>query len=287
MDHVQAFGGAFLISILAVIVSLFVVPAVHAQEVFNNYDPQNTNCAQFTAFNAAAGLTGSDLTNYEKLICGGVSDGWLVKLDGFWVLAAPILGVAAINLANPGTYNLVSLSCENVFVANNGCQNGVLANTGYNPSQGTNYSVNSASVGIWMHYPADEAVPVYAVAGITGLNLYSCYVDDRIYPRLNDVSPAESAYGCTGPPTGLMTQVRSSSTQRDLYINTLGSVASWSQAVTSVPDAILYLGGDGANTANVPFINAAFVGGALTATDVLNVYTRLNTFFTAQGCGNC
>ncbi len=98
------------------------------------------SCSQSTTYLAAvSGLSTDQKTAYDTAICGMVSDTDFARLDALYFFANASDANALVNVANPGTYNLVEHgTCT--FTANvgiTGDAGGCYEDTGFVPSTAT------------------------------------------------------------------------------------------------------------------------------------------------------
>jgi hypothetical protein len=258
--------------------------------------PAGGACAEATAYFARAGsLDATHIAAYNNFICGLVADGVWPALDALYVLGTQNTTAASLNLVS-SSFPLTVNGSPN-FLANDGYLGvdgsaTVYINTGYNPSTaGGHYTLNSASIGIWVLNNAVSAHGGFgATQGTNYANITPRYSDGFAYGTVNSSAGAVVA---SSDSTGLWVTSRTSSGGTGalgLYRNG-ASVATSTGASTSIPNFNIYLlntnfAGTAANEGAAYREAMAFMGGAMTATQVGNFYTRGCAFLTAVR-GSC
>lgn len=298
--HLNYFGwflGTLLL--LSPIVSPQLIPA-HAQLTMSGVGggfgtSVGGGCSQATT--ALARLDGAQNTSaLTTMICGMVTDGTYALLDGLWITTINSTGNSLVNLATSSSYNL-TVGAAGTFTANAGVAgNGTTTyyNTNFTPSTATspNFTQNSASVGVCL-LNSNTGTGTNAVLGMasTPFANYTYLVpNNSTSTALYDINDA-SFPGATQSSTNVQGSwiiSRTGATAIALYENgiSIGSTTSASAAVATVPMYLFaYNNAGGAAQFAAVTIGYAFIGGALTGTQVSNLYSRLHTYIQAVDPG--
>lgn len=252
------------------------------------------SCSQSTAWLARATnvtLT-ADKTNYDNLICGLVTDGVWSKLDAMWVLLAPDVTTAVLNLVS-SSFPLTKTGTI-TFTAYAGVVGDASTgfyDTGFTPStSGTNFVVNSATFGA-----CQSNNRTTGQNWASGGNLTS-NANVRMVPNFNgsfavvgmndgNFTPANSN------AQGLFAVDRSGLSLSTLYKNgtSIGTDAinSNSLAATTIYLLAENNGSNVAQTFSGDTVTIAFLAGSLGATLQGNLQTRVNTYMSAYSVGGC
>lgn len=239
-------------------------------------------CSQATAFLARNG--NAHPTETTALICGLVTDGVFAKLDALYIFATDTSAHALLNLVS-ASFN-ASLIGAPTFTADRGFTGtGSLSNvvdTGFNPSTAAGlYTQNSAHLSAWSNTTGADPGSVAGANGVSLTSIYPNFGTSDTYVRIND----NVASGQIGTTAGLGWYMgsRNSSSNRDAYNNntSLGNTPSATSA--ALANLNIYFLGSNTNDATNRQITMGSIGGALTATDAGNFYSRLRTYMTAVG----
>jgi hypothetical protein len=250
-------------------------------------------CSQATAFLArATGANAAHQTNYTNLICGLVTDGTFAKLDVLYVFVTNSTTNAVLNLIQNSFNGTVTGTLT--FTADTGWtgdgSTGFI-NSGFNASTaGGNYSQNAASLGVCDLTSGTTQSNVNRPIGINDNQSF-------IIP-LAQFAGGSATYGVnsTAPPTpanantqGLWIATRTSSSAISLYKNGTSFDSSSDTSVALANRNFYVFATNNAGTANdftADQLGAALFG-ALSATDIANVYARLHTYFGAYSVTGC
>ncbi len=252
------------------------------------------SCAAATAFLArTSGLSLFYRNAYGNLICGLVADGVWSKLDALYVFATHNQTTANLNLVS-SSYTVVPQNSP-TWSADRGYA-GVEGSTGtylYNgftppPGGGASFTTNNAHVSVWSNSSGQSdnyMAGIYGGSPFTGgvllapraSNDKSLYLLNNVTGLLVTNTDGKGLYTANMSGGNLLTAYKNGAS-----VGTLSEAAGapWGAqmsllAVNFYPGQIRDGTGDQ--------ISAASIGGALTAPDHANLYSRLLTFLTAVG----
>jgi hypothetical protein len=157
--------------------------------------------------------------------------------------------------------------------------------TGYNPSSGSSYSLNSATIGIWSRTNGtDGNGDCGAVGGSTRSDMYIRFTDDNFYGNVNHTTSSNQTSASNTNATGLFVATRTSSTASKLYRNG-SSLVSRTEGTSGVPNLNVFVGRrNGGDSVSNTREYALFVAGSgWDDTQSSNFHSRINTYFTAIG----
>jgi Concanavalin A-like lectin/glucanases superfamily len=241
-----------------------------------------SDCTQSAAFLArTSGLNATHTKAYQNLICGLVTDGVWAKLDVLYVFATANSTAALTNLVSSSF--TATANASPTFTADSGYTIASVASqdisSNYNFStNGTNYTQNSASMGGWSGTAAGSAQNTWETSTAFGGNTFIVTDDGGVTDiSINDTAKQTVTNNSDG--SGMFVLVRPDSNTKILYRNGV-SLGSTSRGSTALENGVLKTGGD-ANWTGI--VRAMFAGGALTATDAANFYSRMSTYMTAVG----
>jgi len=222
-------------------------------------------------------------TLVEELKTAGV---W-AKRDLIYVFAQQTNddGEALLNWANPGTFTCTNVSAT-LFTALEGFTGDGSAdylNTNWNVSSDKdNYALDDATIAIYCRV-SDINAEQYAIGAVDGSNYVA-----SIKPRYAgefwiDVNGPGSSKAVDGSD-GLFVGVRTNSTTHTYYRNgsSLGTTANNSTGLPNTDLLILKWTDGGYTTNQVSFV---FVGGALTDTEVADMFTAVEKYMDAMSKG--
>ena len=220
-------------------------------------------------------------TIVDTLIKGLKADAVWGDLDRLWLHAAENEPSALTDLVSLSLATAVSFPTFTTDRGYTGNGSSSYVNTGYTPSvNGVNYTLSSASFGAWV--VTVDATLFHAAVGVVG----SGSGRGRIYWNTDWEGEINTSSGLTASTaaTGLIAFVMSGTDK--LYIN--GSVDNpGGNSPLTVPDQAFCVDASGQSGGATNFgahqVAAAFMGGALSSTDMSNFYTRLRTYMTAVG----
>jgi hypothetical protein len=227
--------------------------------------------------------SGGQQNAINALIAGLKTDGLWTKLDQFWWC----LQTSADSLVNwkiPGTFNLTnsgSTFTTNTEFKFNSSGNHLSSN--FVPSTaGGNYSLNSATVGVWAQTASTNFGYLFG-ASAGGNNLVAA-IFDTLYTRLGLNSNSFNDDGTNPSATGLIILTRTGSSSVSISRNTSTRSTS-SIGSTGLPTFAIAYGGENNSGSVGQRTNAGlaggFIGGGFTTTDRDNMHSRLTTFRSA------
>jgi hypothetical protein len=235
-------------------------------------------CSQATAFLArTSGLSSNYQTQYTSLICGLASDGVFAKLDVLYVFATADTTTAKLNLIQ-NSFNATAPNGDPTFAAQVGYTNpsNHYLNSNFNPTTATSpqYVQNSACLFNWNSNSADDGAAEEMGLLSGGGNSIFDRSSGNLVVKLNSSTNVVTA---NSDGSGLWLVNRTSSSNVDIYHNGSSFAAGNSNTSAAVPNSTItcFVGSTFNTTAT---FKAAGFGGALTATDITNLYNRLNTF---------
>lgn len=253
----------------------------------------SSGCSQATTYNAA--LDGSqNSTAITTLICGMVTDGTFAKLDALHLEIINSIGNVLVNAINPGTFNLTNVVSGCTFTANQGLAGGsnCYYDTHFNPTTASSpqCTQNACSIGVCM-VNARSAGSTSVVIGNANASqqiaLYPKHGDTNNYVNIFDGN--FNSFGTPANVQGSLIYIRTSSTVKSGYKNgslLLTTSGDTSSAPNNSDFFLLAFDNSGtASQASADTLGYSFIGGSLTATDVSNIYSRLNTYITTVYTG--
>lgn len=250
-------------------------------------DASTSGCAEATNFIArTSGLDATHQSRYTTLICGLVTDGVFAKLDALYIFTTDTTTNALLNLVQNSFNGAVTGTLT--FTANVGYTGDAATgfiDSGFNALTGGQYTQNSASYGTYI-LSSRSADQIWASMG------YDNVAASRIFPLIfgtvrYGVNGTAGVLGLVNTNAqGFWYGVRNgSSTTSIIYKN--GSAFSTDADVSTTRDSLnIYI--FASNEAGASFftgdqMSAAFIGGALSATDASNLSLRINAYMTAYG----
>jgi hypothetical protein len=252
----------------------------------------SSQAATFLA-RATGVTTGTDISNYNNLITGLVSDGVWSKLDALYIFAAPNRATALLNLVQ-NTYNCVENGTVSfaAYQGYTGDASTFYLDTGLKPSaSGINYAQNSASYGVYILTSRTTMQNYYAIGvGQTyNTSMFAC-VNRLSTPSFGAaVNEFATTYVANANAQGFYVATRTGASATSFYRNGNTTPIITGSNASGGLDSISFFVFGGNNGSNPLFDptadqqSAAFIGGALTATDQQNLSNRINTFMTAYG----
>lgn len=243
------------------------------------------DAAWTTAFLArTSGLDATHINAYKAMMNGLNTDGIDVKLDALWITATQDATTAGLNLVSSSytlSNNGATFTADTGYIGNG---TSTYVSCIYNPStNGVQYTQNAASLFAWSNkagldngYCFGQLSPGFFTSAIQANNFGSA-------SSIN-VNSATAATGTPADGFGLFTGVRTSSSSVTGYRNatSLGTNAATTSAAPAnagmalLQDTGTFFGGG---------VACAGVGGALTGTDVTNLYNRIHTFLNTVNSG--
>jgi len=261
------------------------------------FPPQSSGgagCPTSATFLArTSGLSGTQISAYQIMICGMVTDGTWSLMDGLWVFATNTTTTANLNLVST-SFSLTVHGTE-TFAADAGYTGDGSTgyfDTGYNTStSGVNYTQNSASLGECTLTSRTAQQSYNAIGNQETVNFFA----NLIAPLLSAGGPLE--FELTGntylqdtpspfSAQGSYIETRTTSSTVALYLNGT-SAFSGSDTSGALANANIFIGalneGGTAGLFDADQLAYAFIGGGLTGTQISNIYSRLHTFLVAVG----
>lgn len=251
-------------------------------------------CAQATTFLArTSGLSGTQSTAYQNLICGMVADGTWGLMDGLYVFATNSTTTANLNLVST-SFGLTAHGTA-TFTANSGYTGDATAayfDSGFNPNTaGGNWAQNSTSLGSCV-LNSRTASQGYATLG-AAFNAFA-----YIQPQFSGTGSSFELGGNTFPTStnanaqGSMIISRTTSAAIALYQNgtSIATPTDASLALSQINENVFILAYDNTGTPTSftgDQVGYAFWGAGLNSTQVTNVYTRLHNYMSAVGAAAC
>jgi hypothetical protein len=250
-------------------------------------------CSQATTFLArTSGLSGTETTAYQTMICGMVTDGTWPLLDALYIFATNTTTTANLNLIN--TSFTITPQNSPTFTADAGYTgNGTSSwlNTNLAGAQ-TNYNLNSGSIGIAI--PTNDTSSVSTIdMGAIDVSINSVFLAANFTLKyaygLNDGGTVTGTASATS--RGLWAVSRTSSGSVSFYQNgSSTAVSTTSVASTSVPTSGVPMGilaraqsPTTAQTFSARQVSAAWVGAGLTGAQFASISARINAYLAALG----
>lgn len=220
-------------------------------------------------------------TAYNTLIAGLVADGVWEKLDFLHVLAAQDSMTARVNLVDR-KYTLINYGSPTFNLDNTG-YSGTNSTSDYLDTEynlltsGGLYARNSASMGAFITAGPGSGGDSGVAMGtmITNAYVYPHYSDNRFYWIGN---AAADQTGAAGASTGMFSWTRSGATTNIAYRNGVQDTVASDPSQALVGATLRILQGSGAPAKASLKVGVDFSGAALTPTDQLNLYNRLDSY---------
>ena len=249
--------------------------------VSGGFTPSCTESSNWLARATGVTLT-ADKTNYDTLICGMVTDGTWAKMDAVYIFAAPDSTTAKLNLVQATFNGSTSLS----FTAYTG-----FTGDGTNPfltsltpnAGGTQYTQNSASFGIY-NRTANATENLIGLGTFNTVNasillqaqfgVVACVVNGGSSVSVG-IANTQGFWQCT------RTASNSVGISKNGAATTTGASTSSGLDNSSITGFCQHQGGTTYASCVTDQLSAAYIGGALTDTDIANVSSRINTYMTA------
>jgi hypothetical protein len=238
---------------------------------------------------------GQNTAAIDTLICGMVTDGTYGLLDGLYVFVTNSATNFTLNWAQ-NAYNLTWTSLGTcTFAANSGLTGDAAscyANTGFNPSSaGGHWALSSVTMGScdvnsrttsqsWVNLGANSAGSLYTYHDPLDAGAFYYDIGSAFFPN----------YGAAGNVQGSWITTRNSSGTTALYLNGT-SVLTPSDAeagLTVFPIFIMGVNSNGSfGSITGDKLAYAFFGSGMSAVQVGNMRTRLQTYIAAVGGSGC
>lgn len=240
-------------------------------------------------------LTYTDKTNIDNLIVAGKSHGWWNKMDLFYVFAIGTNSTDALLNWKSTSFAATNVNSTSWTAYQGFTSNGSSSylNTNYKPiTNATNYSQNSASVGVYIrtnNATIDITNGNVEIGNMGADANYSIQLFPRYTPSGNAYTRLNSSAltnGVVPTAAGFLISSRNNASSVNLYKN--GSpLATSSSASTTIRDIDIFVCGcNRSGSSPVYGINqvaVAFLGSGLSADDVTNISNDVNAYMTAVG----
>lgn len=245
------------------------------------FTPTSTESGNFLA--RATGITdATDKTRYDALITGLVTDGIFAKLDALYIFAAPDSTTAKLNLIQ-NLYNGATSLSFTAYQGFTGDGTNVFT-TGFIPSSASAWTTSSASFGVYNRTSNTSENTQFMGASHGN--------DTIIYAQPSGGAKMSAVLGVFALATvnvsnsqGFWQAVRTSSSDVGFSRNGAAPTVNSSAGGAGLVDVQLYVfgvnnnGSAGGQTSDQ--FSAAYIGRAMTNTDIANFSSRINTFMTA------
>lgn len=250
-------------------------------------------CSQATALIArTSGMSGTEITATTNLICGMVTDGDYVHLDGLYVFATNSTTTATLNWAQ-NAFNITWTSLANcaftIDVGLTGDASSCFGSTGFTPSTAAGHmTATSASMGSCV-LNSRSVSQNYVTIGTTNGSIFS-YQQPLIggsfaYDLQGGTFPS---YSVAGNAQGSWIATRALGSSITLFLNgtSVATPTDSNGALINQPIYVMALdsSGSGADFTGDQIAYAFFGDGSVNATNVRN---RLRTYIAALGGGGC
>jgi hypothetical protein len=225
----------------------------------------------------------------NAMVSALVTAGTWAKLDIFYLFAQTVNSdsEALKNWINPGTNDCTLVNAP-AFVALEGFTgNGSSSyiNTNYNPNtDGSNYTLNSACLGIYLRTDVTESTYDLGVQSGTAARIASHIAAGTYLNRINDSLSHEPA---NTDARGLHIQNRTGASATEIFKNG-ASVDTDSVASVSVPADDIYIccqNNGGPAQYSTKQVAVVFAGGGLTIGDVTAITNAIETYMDSNGKG--
>lgn len=248
------------------------------------YPPQASGgCSQATTFLArTSGLSGTETSAYTTLICGLVSDGNFSLFDALYIFATNSTTTAGLNVVSTSftltPHGTLTFSADNGYTGDG--STGWL-DTGVTYS-GTQFTQNSGSLGVYVL--AQNSCGAVCVE--IGATFPASFLQNQFTTTMQGfIGGSDSLLTTTIPAQWIIT--RTSSVVDVLYRNG-SSAATGTSASTGLPTqsmSILAMNQFGGTQGDFSpdKLSAAWIGGAVNATQAGQIDKRINCYMTALG----
>lgn len=229
------------------------------------------------ANNLGVGLpTYSEQVSQNQLTQQLVADGLWAKLDGLYIMTRGSQGFALINWIQPGTGDGIINSGSSITwtnlegFTNSGGSSSYI--TLLDPDQATNYTTDAASVGLFA-FPLSSGDNAARTLSSSGSPRVRMAMTSGIANVMNANNAGPGSVDFSG--TGIMTMVRTTSTQVKFYKNSTLLTTSDGNPTTGVSGEALDIRLWGDTTTWNGRVKAVFIGGLLTGDEITTLVSRL------------
>lgn len=249
------------------------------------------DAAVTTAFLArTSGLDATHTNAYKTLLNGLNSDGVVSKLIGFWVPATQDQTTAKLNLIS-SSFTLIEQGTPTWTADQGYTGNGSSMYLDTQCGAVGSYTQNSASYGAYLrtNSTGDNSVAIGAydsTIALTLADILTRQLAGTALSRINDAGGGSTSY-TNATRAGMYVNTRTGASAEVFYKNGTSQATgtATSQSVATLPSFFILARNDGgtASSFSLDQVSSAFIGGALTATDALNLSNRINAFLTTLG----
>ena len=245
---------------------------------------------------ALSGLSGTERSAYITAICALNTNGYLARMDGFYIHANASAANARVNAVNPSALAITTHgSCT--FTADRGFTgdgSSCYQDAGFNPSTfGGQYALNSASAGVCiLNNRTSPSASSVAFGGADATPHYMYFepllTGGDVASGLNDASGG--ALLSSSSSQGDWAMARSLSTGFVIYLGgtSYGSVTSTS---TALPNASIFEMAFNNNGSTIDFTTDQqavwWFGGAFNGTEIAAIHTIIHNLTAALGATGC
>jgi hypothetical protein len=241
--------------------------------------------ADATSFLAAAAITDTPTVNAVCTLTGSLkSAGLWTLMDAIYPFVGGTSASNSFNLKNPAAYRITwggSVAFSSSGITGDGASG--YGNTGFNPATGGNYSLTSASIGVFSQTNNLEGAAVIGIVGPPNATILF-YGGQEKFNGLNSTAYTQSAVMAT---TKGFTAISLIPGPTLTSYQTDGGGGPYTQQTATLPNGNLFVLAE--NSAGTPTsftsktLSFAFIGGGLTGTQVTALQTAVTTFNTALG----
>lgn len=224
----------------------------------------------------------------DKLIKSLKTAGVWAKLDVLQMYAAPTAADAVINWKNPGTFNATLVNSPTLEADRGITGDGASSyiNTAFNPSAGTNYTLNSSLFAIYSRTDSQSTARNGVIFGSNSTNSIIRNTSDVFLQYVN--TNAASTGKTNANSLGLHGSQRNSNTETEFFKNG-ASLGTESQNSSALPNGNFFVGarnvdGSAANFGTRQF-SLFLAGTKLTAGEHSSLFTAVETYLDYIGAG--
>jgi hypothetical protein len=219
----------------------------------------------------------------NDLIVSLIADGIWAKLDVLWVLAAHDAQAARLNWKTPASFALTAVNSPTFTTDRGYAGNGTTSylDTGWDPAtNGSNYTQNNASFGLWSRTSGQSAVNLMGTGTANVCTIVSRNTSDQSSHRINTAGLGVGAASLDG--SGFWHAERTASSASAIYKNGALEVAG-AQTSAALSSSDFNLGRVNTTQFATTQFAAAFMGASFSSGERSAFYTALQTYMTAVG----
>jgi len=251
---------------------------------------QALDAAQTTAFLArTSGLSATETNAYRALINGLVADGIWSLLDIFYIFATNTRTTALLNLINSSftatEHGTVSFTADQGYTGDNST---FYLDTGWQSTNGPNFSQNSAAFGCYILSSTSTATEVAMGQDVIWYDVlfYPQQTLGNLGASITSTTPGTLAVA-NASDVGQYSALRTGATASAIYKNGSATPVATSADGSKAPSAnnLFIFALNQGSPANLyrRQMSAAWVGGGMTAAQVIQLQSRINAYMTALG----